>query len=130
MVGDNDLATVVHVIDGFSFVINRGSNDGIKLNDNFLIIRLGDDIFDSETEKFLGELEIVIGRAKATHVQDAMATLRSTLNRVKPGKIRKIRRHGTGLLAITQPLEEEVEEGREIMDLPIDVRVDDLARLI
>lgn len=71
-------ATVVKVLNEFKVVINRGSKDGIKVNQRFLLYILSDDeIVDPETNKKLGFLEIVRGTGKVVHVQENMATIES-----------------------------------------------------
>ena len=45
----NNTAKIVKIIDTFKFVINRGSNDGVNLGENYLIFVLGEKIFDPDT---------------------------------------------------------------------------------
>lgn len=77
------LAKVVHVVDPdaayapVEVVINRGSRQGIKLGDRFLIFGKGPHIADPDTGADLGELELVRGRGEVVHVQDQLATVRS-----------------------------------------------------
>lgn len=73
----NSEAQVIEVIDDFTVAINRGSEDGIKKGDLYLIYQLGNELYDPDTGKSLGKLEIVKGRARVTHVQTFIATLRS-----------------------------------------------------
>jgi len=71
-------ATVVHVLSPYRVVINRGSEQNIRVGQRFLIYRLGDaDIVDPGSGESLGKLEIVRGIGRVTHVQDKMATLES-----------------------------------------------------
>lgn len=70
-------ALVALVENNCKVVINRGSADGIKLDDKFLIYRLGDEIKDPVTQEILGTLEIVLGHGKAVHVQDRITTIES-----------------------------------------------------
>jgi hypothetical protein len=62
-------------------VINRGSLQGIKVGDRFLVFNYGPDIADPDTGKHLGRLELVRGRGEVIHVQDNLATIRSTEHR-------------------------------------------------
>lgn len=91
MVEDNKefICKVASIIDDKRVVVNKGANDGIHLNQMFLIYKLGDEIIDPDTKEILGQLEIVIGRGIVTHVQDKMATL--TSNIVKQGQTRVIK---------------------------------------
>lgn len=70
-------ALVAKIESDCNVVINRGSTDGIKLDDKFLIYRLGDEIKDPETQEILGTLEIVLGHGKAIHVQERITTIES-----------------------------------------------------
>ena len=125
----DELPQVVHVSDERTFVINRGSEGGVEAGANYLIIRLGEHISDPETGEDLGALEIVVGRARTSHVQPRMSTLESTMTRVEAGKTRRIKRHAGGLLrGFEGPVQEEVEEGREVVPLSIDAKVGDYAR--
>lgn len=91
MVEDNKefICKVASIIDDKRVVVNKGANDGIHLNQMFLIYKLGDEIIDPDTKEILGQLEIVLGRGIVTHVQDKMATL--TSNIVKQGQTRVIK---------------------------------------
>lgn len=127
-----DTAKVARKIDAFSFVINRGSDHGMEVGINCLIFRLGDNINDPDTGEDLGKLELIRGRARIVHVQEKISTLKSTDKETTPGTIRKIRREGaTGLWAFAGgPREEEIEEGKEIREKPIDVQIGDMVRPI
>lgn len=71
-------AMVSEIINDTTLVINRGSNDGVKRHDGFVIYRKGKEIIDPETNKSLGELEIVVGYGMVAYVQDQMATIVSS----------------------------------------------------
>jgi hypothetical protein len=73
----NHFAQVAHQIDPIRVVINKGSDDGVKMGARFLVYRIGPEIKDPETGKDLGKLEIIVGTAKVTHLQNSMATLES-----------------------------------------------------
>lgn len=125
----SELPQVVHVNDERTFVINRGTESGVELGMNFLIFRLGDSISDPTTGEDLGVLEIVVGRARISHVQERMSTLESTMTKVVPGTTRRITRHGGGLLrSFEGRVQEDVEEGREVIRLSIAAEVGDYAR--
>ena len=123
------LPQVVHLIDGYTFVINRGEDSGVMQGDNYLIFRLGESILDPTTGDDLGVLELVVGRARATHVQGRISTLESTITKVVPGQIRKVTRPAMGFISsLVSPAEEEIEEGKEVRRMPIDVQIGDYAR--
>lgn len=75
-------ATVAKLLNEYEVVINMGIEDGVKMNQQFLIYRvdLKESIIDPETKKDLGFLEIVKGTGKVIHVQEHMATIRSNRN--------------------------------------------------
>ena len=80
-------AKVVDVIDEFRVVINKGGSDGVSLGDRFLIYQIGDELFDPDTNESLGQLEIVRGQGRASHVQERMSTVTSIeTKRVVRGK--------------------------------------------
>jgi hypothetical protein len=67
---------VAKVLDEYTLVINRGSNQGVKEGQRFLIYELSnEEVKDPATEESLGYLEIVKGIGKVTHVQDRLSTL-------------------------------------------------------
>ncbi len=71
----NFFGVIAKTIDKFSVVINKGSDDGVKVGARFLVYGVGDEIRDPETGASLGILEVVRGTAKVTHLQPKMATL-------------------------------------------------------
>lgn len=71
------IAKVVKVLDDYSFVVNRGSDNGFKVRDQFVVVSLGEPIKDPDTNEDLGQLEIVKGKAEIVHVQQKLATLKS-----------------------------------------------------
>ena len=72
------VATVSHVVDAYTVVINAGERRGVALGMKFLIVGFGDPIFDPETNEELERLEIVRGKAEVIHLQEKIATLRSS----------------------------------------------------
>lgn len=72
------LPKVIELVDSSTIVINRGSADGIKIGDLYLIFQLGKELFDPDTNDSLGLLEVLRGRARVVHVQERIATLRGT----------------------------------------------------
>ena len=69
---------VIKIIDEYNIVINKGTADGITSNARFLVYRLGEELFDPDTNESLGVLEIVCGEGKPEHIQDHMATLHTS----------------------------------------------------
>lgn len=128
----DEYAKVAQVIDAYTFVINRGSECGIGLNDHYLVFGLGDNVTDPDTGEDLGALEIVKGRAIVKHVQNKISTLESSETKVIPGTVRKVRRNTrTGMVPFFQPPEEEeIEEGTKVRKQEICVEVGDYAKTI
>ena len=75
---DRYFGKVVKVRNEYMVVINKGYNDGVKEGQIFLIIGLGDMIYDPDSGEELEQLEIVRGKAKVTHAQKSIATLESS----------------------------------------------------
>ena len=127
--GYEDMAKVANVIDKFKFVINRASQEGVSVGQNYLIFYRGENVFDPDTNEDLGSLEIVRGRARVVHVQERIATLESSEQRTTPGKVRRVSRdRGLGLLSFGQPSKEVIEEGEETHQKRISAERGDFAR--
>ena len=56
-------------------VINRGSANGIKEGQKFIVYSIGEELFDPDTNESLGNLEIIKGTGVATHVQKRQTTI-------------------------------------------------------
>lgn len=130
---DKLTATVAHVVDDYSVVINRGSEQGVKVGDTYLIYAIGPDLIDPETQESLGPLEVVRGRAVVRHVQEKMSTLETIEFDETPGRRKIIKRDGgSGLMALSLGLgqREEIEEGPERSQRHLDAQTGDLAKLL
>ena len=60
-------------------ILNRGSSDGIRMGQRFLIYRIGEEIMDPSSGESLGRLELVAGTGTVIHVQERMCTVRSDM---------------------------------------------------
>lgn len=89
---------IAQIIDDHRIVINKGHEHGVRVGQRFLILAIGDEIFDPETDESLGQVEVVKGRGKVTHVQEKMSTLQTTENH-------EITRKPYTLFALTQVTE-------------------------
>lgn len=120
-------ATVVLVHNESKVAINRGSEDGVKIGQAFLIYALSEnELFDPETKESLGHLEIVRGPGTVTHVQTRLATITCSL-KTKP--TRKVIKRGGGVLSFG--MDQTVETFDEAEPLPFDdAKVSDKARPI
>jgi hypothetical protein len=78
---------VAKVLDKFSVVINKGEKDGIKRGYQFLIYSEYGEIFDPETNKSLGNLEVPKGFAEVESLQERITLLRSSEFRNKSTRI-------------------------------------------
>jgi hypothetical protein len=119
------LAKVVHIGDsGFTggivgprdVVINRGSRQGVKLRDRFLIFGFGPHIVDPDTGEDLGELEVVRGQGAVVRVQEHVATVR-TLARSRTRPPKRIIRQAYGGFGLGTPgnvIEEELAPEAEV----------------
>lgn len=66
---------VIKIIDEYKIVINKGSADGVTKSARFLVYRLGEELFDPDTNESLGILELVCGEGKPEHIQEHLTTL-------------------------------------------------------
>lgn len=91
--GDILTGKVLKVIDDYTIVINKGSNDGVTPGCRFLIYHLGEEIIDPDTGDGLGELEIVCGEGRPEHIQERITTIKSSKQTVRSTK--KVIRRGS-----------------------------------
>jgi len=81
-------AAVIKVIDEYKIVINKGSRDGIKNGQRFLIYAETDELLqDPVTLEGLGNLEISKGTGKIIYVQEKWATIESDRTKAPNKKI-------------------------------------------
>lgn len=87
-------AKVIKVPNENTVVINRGSDNGVKLGQTYLICGIGEELFDLETKESLGLLELARGTGTSSHIQPKMSQLVSdqyeetgtkTTKRTRPG---------------------------------------------
>lgn len=97
---------VAQVIDEYTVVINIGSQEAVTVGDDFILYRMGEEIFDPDTKESLGFFEEVIGRGAVTHVQERISTLKAT-EIVEGG--RKIIRRNSGIISLVQGLKDTEE---------------------
>jgi hypothetical protein len=73
-------AKIIKVQDETHVVINKGSDQGIKIGQRYMLYRVTDEtLIDPDTEKDLGKLEIALGTGKVTYVKDGWATIESDM---------------------------------------------------
>lgn len=113
-------AKVATIVDKYRVVINRGANDGVCMGQKYLILNIGDEIFDPDTGESLGQIEVVKGKGEVTHVQDRLATLQTT-------ESHEIKRRTSGLLGLAQFGDVEVTSEPKAF---INPEVGDIARLL
>jgi len=69
-------ATVVKVLALDRVVINRGSREGVQVNQRFVLYRLDAEVLrDPKTGEELGHLEMAKGIGRAIHVQERVAII-------------------------------------------------------
>ena len=89
-------ATVIKVIDDYQIVINKGSQDGVKVGQRFLIYEETDELLqDPITLEGLGNLEIPKGTGKTIYVKEKWATIESDKTTVPTKRIIKKTRTNT-----------------------------------
>lgn len=75
-------ARIVKVKTDDIVLINRGSNDGLKLGIKlYLFSRDEDELFDPETSESLGHEENIKGIGRVIHLQEKIAHVQSVLNK-------------------------------------------------
>lgn len=125
---------VARVLDEYTLVINKGANDGIKAGHRFLVYSLGEEIIDPDTQNSLGNLEVVKGTGKVTHIQPTMATIQSDMKTSPAKTIRRIKKNDPwGISAIVSALgtDEVVEETLPTQTVPFEApEINDIARPI
>ena len=76
---DKNIRVVYVSKDNYSVALNIGKEDGVQLEEEFIIYTYSDSsLTDPETGEDLGKLEIVRGKGKVTNVQEKLCTVRST----------------------------------------------------
>lgn len=100
---------VAKVIDEYTLVLNKGSSDGIKEGQRFLIYSVGEEVKDPDMGISLGMLELVRGTGKARHVQERMCTVTSDMTQGGHRAIRRPAKSGYRPLHMVL-LPEEIEE--------------------
>lgn len=87
-------AAVVQKQSPFELVINRGSLDGVREGNTFIVYYVEpEELIDPETEESLGRLEVVRGTGVATNVQERITTIKSNRYENNSGTI--IRRNSS-----------------------------------
>jgi len=76
------IAKIIKIIDEYTIVINKGKNDNVMVGDLCLIYEIGEELFDIDSNKSLGNLEIVKGKGEVIHTQEQMSTIKSIEEKV------------------------------------------------
>ena len=121
---------IVKIIDEYTIVINKGSDDGIKPAHKFLIYSIDQEpLVDPITNENLGSLEIVKGQAKVKHIQNKITTLESDSYTIAPKKIIKRSNKNPFYDPFSTTSTEEILGEKEV--LPFDnVSIGDYAKMI
>ncbi|GAA0196963.1 hypothetical protein ACFFQF_32570 [Haladaptatus pallidirubidus] len=104
---------VVKIISSKEIVINKGEDDGIEEDMEFIVFEIGDVIEDPDTGEALGNVEHVKARVKPKHIQNEITIMRSA----------EITTKKTGIYGITNAGETK-KVTKSIADRPED-EVDD-----
>lgn len=107
---------VIKIIDSKTIIINKGSNDGVIKGDRFLIYNIGEEIIDPDTKESLGKLEIVCGEGKATHVQEKISTLKSSIIEQTSTSKKIIRNGMSNLFGSTEEIENPIYTTIDFID--------------
>jgi hypothetical protein len=101
----NAIGKVARIIDDYSCVINKGANDGLEQGKEFFIIELGEVIVDPDTNEELEQLHIVKGSARIETIQERIATLRTSEERVLRAAVKR-RKNASDIRSIFAGLNE------------------------
>ncbi|WP_050803430.1 hypothetical protein [Selenomonas infelix] len=107
----NKVIKVAKVTNAEELVLNAGQADKIQEGDRYLVYGIGEEIFDPDTKKSLGCLEVVRGTGKVVHVQERMCTIRTDMK--EPIKIEKKRKRmlpTTSIMSTLTGFHDRVEE--------------------
>lgn len=109
---DRYIAKVIKVVDNHTIVVNVGADKGLVPGKIFMVVGLGEEIVDPDTNESLGALEVVRGRARVSHVQERISTLISAEveKSVDVREIRKVSTAGKGGIASLFGPQETVTE--------------------
>ena len=91
-------------------VLNIGEEDKVKIGDRYLVYGEGGEIFDPDTKKPLGKLEIVKGTGRVVHVQPKMCTVRTDMEEHSKTKKKKRVLPSNSIMAVFPGLNECIEE--------------------
>ena len=121
---------VAAIVNRYTLVLNRGADDGIRTGQKFLVYGLSDfEIEDPETGDTLGQLEIVRGTGKATHVQPKVTTIYT--DEKTSGARRVVRQTGNPVFGVVGSGREDVTEYEDPEPIPFkDVEIGDLAKRV
>ncbi|MBZ9854906.1 hypothetical protein LB566_13940 [Mesorhizobium sp. CA13] len=103
-------AKVAKVINEYKVVLNIGQEDGVKMHEDFILYRQGEEITDPDSGEKLGVFEEVIGRGIITYVQERIATLESSEMREGGRKVIRKSSSLSSLQGLFAPTTEEVVE--------------------
>lgn len=98
---------VARILSPTQVILAAGSDQGVREGMEFIIYDLSDVILDPETNEPLGQLELVKGRVKASHVQKSL-TFATTM-------ARNVVRNPLEALSVFAPYRETIYE-----QLPVD----------
>ncbi len=70
-------AKVLKIVDEYKIAINKGSDDGIKKGDKFVIFEKGEELFDPDSNDSLGFLEIPKLKMSVFNIQAKITLLES-----------------------------------------------------
>jgi hypothetical protein len=115
---------IVRILNPTQVVLGAGSEQGVREGMTFVLYSLSDEIRDPETGESLGQLEIVKGRVRVTHVQQRFCTATTESRTVTRGPLDPL-----ALLRKTETVYEQLKvEGAVAVETDLTVRVGDLAR--
>ena len=67
--------SVAEILSQYEVVMNRGEQDGVRHDMDFIIYSIGEEIEDPDTGESLGNVEHLKARVKPRHIQTALTIL-------------------------------------------------------
>ena len=117
---------VARILSPTQVILAAGSEHGVEEGMEFVIYDLGPPVFDPQTGESLGELELVKGRVRATHIQDKMTVATTLAREVTVSGMLELMGSRTQTIYEKLP----VEESAVLVQNDLKVRLGDLVRSV
>jgi hypothetical protein len=127
---NREIFKVVKIISEYSVVINAGSEQGLKLNDELEIFIPGNPVIDPDTGEELGTLDLIKAYIEVTDVFEKMSICKN-INTVQKGFLESINTLNALTFTRTERVRLNVDSSQisnDFSDLDSQIRIGDLVR--